>query len=591
MSARTARNFDYSEFAEDKNSERVFTVSRCDDSNVTATFSFRDDCWSLLNILRPHERDSQARINFASIPAWLREESKYFIAHEWMRTEPSANKLQQFMVVLRQLAKLLPDFTGKPTELRACHARKFARGFCDLNYSAGTNSKTQIYANKFIAFVRQHYPKCPDIDFKVQLPRTKTYIFDYMPADVSRKHHIDAGTMAKIVDACAAEVRAYQVFEQGRIDPNDSKAVLAAKAKWRREYDAEIRHGVKRPRCPSQWHSSLLGRAIKAQAVLVAICTGRRVSAVCNTKVDVLTDKVTWTNEAGEHQQVVMMRFRESKVSGADEDVPCPDAYGDLVLKAVETAKELTIDLRRDNPQWGEFLFLVPAKERKIANVLSAHQMNHYINGAIKQEKHQGLLSRYGIVSERKITTHHFRHTRATVGWLGGLQVHEVQQDLGHRSPDVTARYYIAGGEEPRRRLQELMDHGALGGRFSTLVGGQEIVRAQPGARQVEVMQKQKRVIAPTRYGYCALGGTGPCARTLPCYLGVSVNDGGCDQHLLSPDAIPALEEDKRTLEATISAYEGDPAYRVWVEHHRIQLAVVNNTVEHAKILQQKLHE
>jgi hypothetical protein len=200
-----------------------------------------------------------------------------------------------------------------------------------------------------------------------------------------------------------------------------------------------------------------------------------------------------------------------------------------------------------------------------------------------------GIRQRYKIPGE-KITTHNFRHTRATNAWLGGLQVHEVAYDLGHASAEMTVRHYIVGNEESRRRLQFLMDHGALSGALEDLVGGREMIQTKLSKRHVEIMRRQGRILTPMRYGYCALpASSGPCPTCNPCYLGPGGSGEGCEHHVLSPDALSALDEDKEVLEYNIAMYKDDPQYGAWVENHRNQLEIVDKDVERAKNLQAQI--
>lgn len=267
-----------------------------------------------------------------------------------------------------------------------------------------------------------------------------------------------------------------------------------------------------------------------------------------------------------------------------DEEVHCPGVFGELALQAIQTAKELTEELRQLNPEWKEYLFIVPTKNIKTARVLRPQQINEYLNG--QGTNAAGIMQRYNIPGG-KITTHNFRATRATNAWLGGMQVHEVAYDLGHASAEMTVRHYIVGNEESRRRLQFLMEHGALSGALEDIVGGREIIQTRLGKRHVEIMKRQGRILTPTRYGYCALPAcSGPCPTANPCYIGPGGSGEGCVHHVLSPDASVALYEDKDVLEYNIIIYEGDPDYGDWVRNQRNQLQIVNRDIERAESLQ-----
>ena len=257
---------------------------------------------------------------------------------------------------------------------------------------------------------------------------------------------------------------------------------------------------------------------------------------------------------------------------------------GEMAVYAIKTAKDLTSRLRRDNGRWADFLFLVPKKERGAAKILSPFEMRYYINGDPGRDN--GIMQRYQIPYERRVTPMDFRRRRATAQWMGGMQIREVAYDLGHVNSQSTVRHYILGDEEHKRRFIELVNHGALAGVLADFIGGHELVDARIGRYHVEIMDEQGMVVTPTRYGYCALhGSSGPRSRALPCYVGTHVDDEGCEWHILSPNALPALMEDKEVLEASIRMNEREPSRRQFVKNQRNQLEVVERRIEQATAL------
>jgi hypothetical protein len=559
--------------------EHVLTGAR-HDQKYTATFDPRSDRWKLRNLLRPHERNYEATVVFTDLPEWIREDAKRYVDHLYTETMPNAHGIQSMMVSLRRLGRILRDFKARPINLRKQHSWEVARHLRESDLSLSYKYKIKSDINKFMAFVRQIHPEVTTNDFQVVLPRTRAKDARDKPLGKSQEDIVETEVSAKIIDACLSDLQIYRDHMRTYIDSVDNNAEYQRRAHRERRGRKSGDSDTKRPLVKA---IDLLGRAIKGQALILALCVGRRAAAVCNTRVDVRTKKTEWVNEAGQLERGVMIRFREMKMTNADEDVFCPDAFGEMALQAIRTAKELTEELRRSNLQWKDYLFLIPARQRKKAQVLSPEQMNDYLNGESKFQN--GLLQRYNIPSGR-VTTHVFRRTRATKAWMGGMQVHEVAHDLGHFNLDTTLRHYIAGSEESRRRYQTLLDHGALSSTLKDLVGGVELVQITLGRRQVETMNKQGRVVWPTRYGYCALNGSGHCIRTLPCYLGPEVESGGCDHHILSPDALSALEEDKAMLEAGIAINSTYPGCRAIVQSLRNQLEVVNRNIELARILQ-----
>jgi integrase len=561
--------------------ERVFTVTIKGSPNDEATFSYRDNTWHLWDILKPHELRAFGTVNFREVRPWLVEDTKRYVAYLWLQADADAMKIQKTLVAIRHLGRQLPDFKGRPIDLRMKHSWEFVRRFRSLGLGASSNVGMSVALNHFMSYVRHLHPELSGCDFRIILPKDMSKRETHKPLEQIREARIPTDVLAAIIDACAVEVEAYYSAKRDYVDGYEDRK------EYRRRWELRRKAGLKRnPGYPGSHNAhfkDLLTRAIKSQAVILAICVGRRASSVCNTAVDIRTEVTEWTNEAGYIERGVMLRFREGKIKKADEDVPCPDTFGELALKAIKTTRELTADLRSHNPQWAEFLFIVPAKRRRAARVLTVRQLNEYMNGSARGGK--GLRERYDIPCE-KITTHNYRHTRATNAWLGGLQVHEVAYDLGHATSDMAIRHYIIGSEESKRRYEELLSHGALSGAFVDFVGGREMVRTRLSRRHVEILKTQGCTVSPNRYGYCTRLSTAECSRATLCYLGVGVTDGGCDYHLLSPDALPALEEDRVVAEAAVAEYSPDPAYRNFVMQQRNLLTVIDSKIKEAKELE-----
>lgn len=566
--------------------ERCFTVSRRDTPSISVTFNFTDDKWYLLDLLKPYQADFDAIITFSSVAEWLRYDAKLYIAHLWLETHAGALQILQTMSSIRELGRLFAGFKGRPVELNIQHANEFVRYYCALDRAPTSNKGARRRINGFMAFVRHLYPEGKTNNFKLIFPISKTAGTGPLPLEQAQEKRIPTNILSKIIDACTADLNAYYAAKERYIDQQEN----AEKCReYQRRYYHERRKGLEAGTFQKLGYTprivQLLSKAIRAQATILAVCVGRRVAAICNTKLNIRTERVEWTNECGQKEKVVLVRFREMKVRNVDEDVACPDAFGELAINAINTAKELTSELRANNPQWGEYLFLVPTRiPRKGARVLQVRQLNSYLNG--QRDGHLGICQRYNISSQR-ITTHNFRATRATNVWMGGLQVHEVSYDLGHVNSDMTIRHYIVGRDEDRRRLQDCMDKGALSGAFEDMVAGREMVQMRLGRRHVEIMRKQGRVLSPTRYGYCSLpAASGPCPRTTPCYIGPAANGGGCDYHVLSPDALAALKEDRELLLTNIETFDIDPSYKIWVQHQRIQLKVIEEKIRETNTLQ-----
>jgi integrase len=528
---------------------------------------FGSDVWSMEHLLRPHQRRSDGIANFSDLPGWLRPDSKEYARHRLEETAAEPRAIVFLLVALRYFGRLLPAFNGRPIDLRLKHAREFSRQLRRLDLSVTYNNGIKSAINQFMSFVRQKHPEVRDNNFQVVLPRVGAK----KRGAREQGQIIDTNTEALIIDGCLSDLREYQQAKSAYID---------YRKHWTEYSPGQV------PKRRKITLRELYRRAIKGQAIILAICVGRRAAAVCDLPLDVRVERGQWTNEAGEIEHGVWVRFIENKVTRAYEDVFCPGAYGELAVRAIKTVKELTKDLRRDNPHVAQHLFLTPGHTRKSATVLSLDQMNHYLYRGYGHDS--GLIERYDIPCGR-VTTHAFRRTRATKAWRGGMQVHEVAADLGHLDVNIAPRHYIIGNETSRRRYETLMNHGALGGTMMNFIGGVEVVNIELGRRQVEVMSRQGRVLRPNRYGYCALAGTGHCVRTTPCYIGDTVDSEGCEHHVLSPDALPALEEDKEALEASIELNCTGQWCGQLEQSMRNQLVVINRRIERAAGLQKAL--
>jgi integrase len=541
-------------------------------------FDLQSDRWSMEHLLRPHQRRDEGIANFSNLPGWLRPDSKEYAKHLLEEAAADPRAIVNILVSLRHFGRLLPDFNSRPIDLRLKHARELGRRLRRLDLSPLYKNKIKGDINQFMAFVRQKHSEVLDNNFQVVLPKAKIKELQ----NRRQGQVVDSDTEALIIDGCLSDLQKYREAKSAYIDRRENSAEYYRRwNQMRRQYPPGP---MPRPR-PVHLQT-LHKRAVKGQATILAICVGRRAAAICNLPLDVRVEKGQWTNEASETEHGVWVRFVENKVTRAYENVFCPDAYGELVVKAIETTKELTEDLRRDNPDVAQHLFLVPGPARKSAMVLSPAQMNCYLNG---EDGHgHGVIERYDIPCGR-VTTHAFRRTRATKAWRGGMQVHEVSTDLGHMNVNIAMRHYIIGNEESRRRYETLMNHGALSGAMMDFVGGVEVVNIELGRRQVEVMARQGRVLRPNRYGYCGLAGTGHCVRTTPCYIGDTVDSEGCEHHVLSPDALPALEEDKEALEASIELNCTGQWCGQLEQSMRNQLTVINRRVERAAALQKTL--
>jgi hypothetical protein len=465
----------------------------------------QSDVWHLEHLLRSHERKCHGFINFADIAEWLKDDAKEYAKHLVENTASGVRRVLTLLVALRQFGRLLQDFNGCPIDLRLKHARQAARRLREIDSTPAHKHRIKRTINQFMAFVRQQHPEVLDNDFQIVLPRQSTT----SPDSTQQGEIVETEILSMLIDACLSDLKKYKELKTTYINSRENHT------EYMRRRRARIKEHLP-GQVPKQQRQNLTvfqRYAILGQAIILAICVGRRAAAVCGLLLDVRVERGEWTNEAGQVEHGVWVRFIDNKVTGAYEDVFCPDAFGELALQAITAVRELTEDFRREQPHLARHLFLVPGHKRNSVVVISPYQMNFYLNG--NKARHDNLIQRHKIPGGR-ITTGAFRRTRATQAWMGGMQIHEVAADLGHFKIDTTIRHYIVGKEESRRRYKTLMEHGALGGAMQDFVGGVEVVNIKLGRRHAEVMAGQGRVLVPNRYGYCALAGSGHCVRRPP---------------------------------------------------------------------------
>jgi integrase/recombinase XerD len=70
-----------------------------------------------------------------------------------------------------------------------------------------------------------------------------------------------------------------------------------------------------------------------------------------------------------------------------------------------------------------------------------------------------GIVKKYGTLAGVQVTTHHLRHLKARTLLNQGAQLAEVQDLLGHASPETTKKIYA---HYTTRRLREAFDRYSL---------------------------------------------------------------------------------------------------------------------------------
>lgn len=596
------RELTYADFTGDP--DREFRVARRSDPSVVAVFRFNDNRWSLLDTLKPSEKDGRATVGFGSLPPFAVPDVKQFIAHIWLETDASLRSIRGAMEAVRDLFRHLPDFAGPCSNLREQHAKAFRRSWITRGYSHDHSRHTRAHLNEFGRFMRRIHPTMGAPAFIIPSLSPTQGSGNPAPMEQDPSVKIETEILAKIIDACSEDLRLYREEYERRFADPEAYEKNRRRARYEQSYASRKRNaalrkaglpvpgkGSKRGHMRTPSMQELHARAVMAQLTRLAICVGRRATAVCESPLALRVERGEWINNAGQKEMGVWIRFKEWKIKHAPEDVFCPESFGEVALDAIATVKELTATIRNTAPRaLRDKLFLVPVDRgpHRGVTIPNPQYINRYLNGS-DDYRATSLRARYAIPVD-VITTHNFRHTRLTNLYLGGASVHEVAQDAGHAHPDMTLRHYIVGNEEQKRRFTQAIETGALGGALLDMMNGREIVETRLGKRHVEIMRRRGLVLTPNRYGYCGLpSASGPCPNATKCYVGPTGEDGGCDYHLLSPEAIPALHEDREVIEFNIAQYASDPDYRVWVEKQQMALSLVVAKIDEANVLQARL--
>lgn len=508
--------------------------------------AFEDDEWTLLDLLRPDAEISTAAIRFDRLPGWLRNDGKRWVASHWLEIGSSLERIRSAMGALVVLGRALDEsHPSTPMELRRHHAARVRSYILEQGHSPGTNLQRRGLINQFVQFVREEHPaEAAGNTFELTLPRHAVAGASPAARRQSPEKYISSAVLAQVLDACASDEAAY-------------KAALAGTPKGLRRIDH-------------------LGRAMKAQAIKLSICVGRRATALCTLPVDVRVEEAELDGVWG-----VWVRFRETKIRDIEEDVWCPGVWGQIAVDAIEKARSLGEALRSAVPRYGGFLFVIPGSVQKgeKATLLKPALLNQYL-----RYRKQGLLDRHGITERGDavhITTHNFRTTRATNLDRGGMSAHDIGQDLGHAADsDMAIRCYIVGDEGWRREFDRQMEAGALQGELIDLINGRQVVSGRLGARQVEIMRRRGLVLTPTRYGYCTLpSSSGPCPTANDCFIGPCGSEGacGCAYHVHAPHGLAALDEEEEICRANLAEFVDEPErYARWIEHEEYRLTLID---------------
>ncbi|HET7460194.1 MAG TPA: hypothetical protein VFJ82_03060 [Longimicrobium sp.] len=542
---------------------RKFRVDHKVKPGVSASFSFDDQTWRLLGLLRPNKPDSHAQLNFGLIEPWLRDDCKRFVATRWLQEGCSLSDIRRAFYCLRHLGLALRDVALPDgcRSLRRRHSRVFVEYLEKADLAASYNADIQTTINAFAKWILEEYTSTvgDDFDFELVIPKDLLKRGRRPAAwKQNEEKFIDRTTLQQILDACAEDELAYAT----RVD-------LLAKGEFTN------RRGTVNLR-------SLWIRAIYAQAIKLAVCVGRRSIAIG----DLAKEPKTRQGEFGSAQWGVWINFFDSKERNDEDPVICIGTYGEIALDSIEKAQRLTQPIRDKHPGHPatEYLFVLPGGPRRMSN----QGMNEFLWNV----DNTGLSQRYQILdvdgAPRHLTTHNFRTTHHSNIILGGAPLHVAQQAGAHSTSDTTARHYAVRGDEAQmRKLDEELRSGALAG---TLVDPPpSVLEERIGKRQAEFWAKRKRILVPNRFGYCALPiSDGPCVTSEDCIAGDPESGEPCLYHVLSPDAIPAIEEGLEVAEFNVQQARA-LGLDAWEENQLNVVRIYRQALDQCHALAQKL--
>jgi hypothetical protein len=535
--------------------DKRFRVVHKHRPDTVVEFSFHDSVWKLVDLLRANQSDSKANLNFSLVEPWLRNDCKRFVVTRWRTEGCSQADVRRAFYCLRHLGLALKDRhpPGGARGLRRQHLRPLIDYLRETKLSGTYCADIQTTLNSFAEWIGNEHPEAVSegFDFEAVLPR------DLMshPRAVwkqSEEKYVERTVMQQLLDACAEDEVAY---ERRRSDPNFRL----------KRSDTDTHH--------------LWARAIYAQAVKLAACVGRRSIALTEFPANPRTRE----GEFGNGQWGVWIDFHDSKLRNDDDPVVCIGTFGEIALDAIEKLERLTKPIRKKHPESpaNDYLVILPSPRggRRMTN----QNLNRYL---------LSLTSRYQILDERgsprQLTTHNFRTTHLSNIILGGAPLHVAMQAGAHTSSDTTSRDYAVRGDKAQmKKLDDELRAGALSG---VLVDTPpSVLDEQIGKRQAQFWAQRQRVLVPNRFGYCALPVTdGPCVTSEDCIAGDPESGGPCLYHVLSPDAIPAIEEGLEVAEFNVQ-HARELGLGAWEENQANVAGIYRQALEQCQGLVQRL--
>ncbi|MBN7300817.1 tyrosine-type recombinase/integrase [Mycobacteroides abscessus subsp. bolletii] len=305
-----------------------------------------------------------------------------------------------------------------------------------------------------------------------------------------------------------------------------------------------------------------LGDPQAARAWLLQAMTGRRASEILMLDHNPLsaipgTDR---PKDGDTETFVARLRYQQTKVDGVDPTI--------LVEQAV-------VDVIEDQQRWLAERHPGMTSKYLFVGTLHQHQgqrarpYSSYLNALKKLDSIHGLVDTAGNPL-RFSQTHRLRHTRATELLNDGVPFHVVQRYMGHKSPEMTARYAatLAATAEA-----EFLKHKKIGAH------GTDILISPSDIFEMTQLGKRTDRILPN--GVCLLPPLKSCDKGNAClscghfatdrtHLEELTSQRAATANLLAQRRAQSLERTGRPLEDT----------NVWVAERLREIASLDAIVE-----------
>lgn len=377
---------------------------------------------------REHEPGFDATLSLGGIePAWLREGLRFWarcaLSYEMMVWSTALNRVQRVGAHFGGWCQRVghtrdPLIAEEPDELRALflgfldHLRSPDASQRGQALSRGSVASVQSFVQAFYTFMFDHASEAAAATGEPRwreatVGHTRLWAPAYRPRGRREERELtwyataDLQRMLAYLDVLAADKDEHAVIEH----PDGTISRVAG-----------------------------LGDTEAARAWLLQALTGRRASEILMLDWDPLETipgaPPTAEADVAAGAFVAKLRYQQTKVEGVTPTIMVEQAVVNVVREQQHWLAERHPELER------RYLFVSPARRRGGR----ARSYASYSTVLKRLDAIHGLQDSLGRPL-RFAQTHRLRHTRATELLNDGVPFHVVQRYLGHKSPEMTARY------------------------------------------------------------------------------------------------------------------------------------------------------